>query len=78
MKCHSWRSESETGAAWKEGFGLGAVELSSAVSLSSRRRVVDGAIMAAASRGYARRCGSCVRRGARDADGNVARPRLRC
>ena len=44
MKCHSWRSESETGAAWNEGFGLGAVELNSAVSFRRRRKVGDGAI----------------------------------
>lgn len=45
MKCHSCRSESETGAAWNEGLGLGAVELSSAVSFRRRRRVGEGAMV---------------------------------
>jgi hypothetical protein len=44
VKCHSWRSESETGAAWKEGLGFAAVGLSSAVSLRRRRRVGEGAM----------------------------------
>lgn len=49
MKCHSCRSESETGAAWKAGEGLGAEEESSAVSRRRRRIVGDGAM-----RGYSR------------------------
>ena len=44
MKCHSCRSESETGAAWKAGDGLGEEEESSAVSRRSRRIVGEGAI----------------------------------
>src|ERR1700750_240219 len=44
VKCHSWRLESETGAAWKAGEGLGEEEDSSAVS-RRRRRIVGGGAM---------------------------------
>ena len=44
MKCHSWRLESETGAAWKVGLGLADEAESSAVSFSSRRIVGEGAM----------------------------------
>lgn len=45
MKCHSCRSSSETGAAWKAGVGFGAAEESSAVSLRRRRIVGEGAML---------------------------------
>ena len=46
MKCHSCKSASETGAAWKTGEGLEAAAESSVVSRRSRRIVGDGAIVA--------------------------------
>lgn len=45
VKCHSWRSASETGAAKKAGLGFDEGEESSAVSLRSLRIVGDGAML---------------------------------
>ena len=45
MKCHSCRSESLTGAAWKAGVGFGEDDDSSAVSLRRRRMVGEGAML---------------------------------
>jgi hypothetical protein len=45
VKCHSCRSESETGAAWKAGVGLEEPEDNSAVSLRRRRMVGEGAML---------------------------------
>lgn len=45
MKCHSCRLASETGAAKKAGFGFDDGEESSAVSLSNRRMVGEGAMV---------------------------------
>ena len=49
VKCHSWRLESETGAAWKVGLGFGDEAESSAVSLRRRRMVGEGAMVRLAS-----------------------------
>ena len=44
VKCHSWRSSSLTGAAWKAGEGFGDEDESSAVSRRRRRMVGEGAM----------------------------------
>lgn len=45
MKCHSKRFSSETGWAWKDGFGFVEDADSSRVSRRRRRSVVEGAIV---------------------------------
>lgn len=44
VKCHSCRLFSESGAAWKVGFGCFAAADNSCASFKSRRMVGDGAI----------------------------------
>ena len=45
VKCHSCRLSSESGAAWKAGFGCFAAPESSCVSLRRRRMVGEGAMV---------------------------------
>lgn len=44
VKCHSCRLSSDSGAAWKVGFGFFAAADSSCVSFNSRLIVGEGAI----------------------------------